>query len=136
MILSLFSRYDKASGLEPHSTRRSSPFAISSWPFSGPIEIEGSVDCRRQAPLGLSLAIVAPRIHEELSKLGFVRSEVTFAKYMARPRKPPSQTWRTFLANHRKDIVSSDFFLLPTVFFRVLFAFVILSHDRRRRPFC
>jgi putative transposase len=74
----------------------------------------------------------APRIHGELSKLGFVLSEATVAKYMARPRKPPSQTWRTFLANHRKDIVSSDFFVVPTVFFRALFVFVILSHDRRR----
>src|SRR5208283_788501 len=74
----------------------------------------------------------APRIHGELSKLGFVLSEATVAKYMARPRKPPSQTWRTFLANHMKDIVSSDFFVVPTVFFRALFVFVILSHDRRR----
>ena len=51
---------------------------------------------------------------------------------MVRHRKPPSQTWRTFLANHTKDLVSSDFFVVPTVFFRVLFVFVILSHDRRR----
>jgi putative transposase len=51
---------------------------------------------------------------------------------MVRRRKPPSQTWRTFLANHMKDMVSSDFFVVPTVFFRVLFVFVILSHDRRR----
>jgi len=50
---------------------------------------------------------------------------------MARPRRPSSQTWRTFLANHKKDMVSSDFFVVPTVFFRVLFVFVILSHDRR-----
>ena len=74
----------------------------------------------------------APRIHGELLKLGFDLSEATVAKYMARPRKPPSQTWRTFLANHAKDLVSSDFFVVPTVFFRVLFVFVILSHDRRR----
>jgi transposase InsO family protein len=50
---------------------------------------------------------------------------------MVRHRKPPSQTWRRFLANHTKDLVSSDFFVLPTVFFRLLFVFVILSHDRR-----
>jgi putative transposase len=74
----------------------------------------------------------APRIHGELLKLGFHLSEATVAKYMARPRKPPSQTWRTFLANHTKDLVSSDFFVVPTVFFRMLFVFVILSHDRRR----
>jgi putative transposase len=74
----------------------------------------------------------APRIHGELLKLGFEVSEATAAKYMMRHRKPPSQTWRTFLANHAQDLVSSDFFVVPTVFFRVLFVFVILSHDRRR----
>jgi len=74
----------------------------------------------------------APRIHGELLKLGFDLSEATVAKYMVRHRKPPSQTWRTFLANHMKDMVSSDFFVVPTVFFRVFFVFVILSHDRRR----
>jgi transposase InsO family protein len=74
----------------------------------------------------------APRIHGELLKLGFELSEATVAKYMVCHRKPPSQTWRTFLANHMKDMVSSDFFVVPTVFFRVLFVFVILSHDRRR----
>jgi putative transposase len=74
----------------------------------------------------------APRIHGELLKLGFILSEATVAKYMVRPRRPPSQTWRTFLTNHIKDMVSVDFFVVPTVFFRVLFVFVILSHDRRR----
>jgi putative transposase len=65
-------------------------------------------------------------------KLGFVLAEPTVAKYMVRPRRPPSQTWRTFLTNHTKNMVSSDFFVVPTVFFRLLFVFVILSHDRRR----
>jgi putative transposase len=74
----------------------------------------------------------APKIHGELLKLGFELSESTVAKYMVRHRKPPSQTWRTFLENHAKDLVSSDFFVVPTAFFRVLFVFVILSHDRRR----
>jgi len=74
----------------------------------------------------------APRIHGELLKLGLELSEATVAKYMVRHRKPTSQTWRTFLANHTKDLVSCDFLVVPTVFFRVLFVFVILSHDRRR----
>jgi len=74
----------------------------------------------------------APRIHGELLKLGFDLSESTVAKYMLSRRTPPSQTWRTFLTNHAKTFVSSDFFVVPTVFFRVLFVFVILSHDRRR----
>src|SRR5438105_1698660 len=75
-----------------------------------------------------------PRLNGELLKLGFELSEATVAKYMVRHRKPPSQTWRTFLANHMKGVVSSDFFVVPTVFFRVFFVCVILSHDRRR-PF-
>ena len=74
----------------------------------------------------------APRIHGELGKLGIQVSETTVAKYMLRHRNPPSQTWRTFLTNHIKDLVSADFFVVPTATFRLLFVFVILSHDRRR----
>src|ERR1700721_630282 len=39
----------------------------------------------------------APRIHGELLKLGIHVAQSTVAKYLRRPRKPPSQTWRTFL---------------------------------------
>jgi len=74
----------------------------------------------------------APRIHGELLKLGIEVSQATVAKYMARSRKPPSQTWRTFLNNHVKDLVSTDFFVVPTISFRVLFVFVVLAHHRRR----
>jgi transposase InsO family protein len=74
----------------------------------------------------------APRIHGELLKLGFDLSQATVAKYMVRQRRPPSQTWRTFLRNHMRDTVAADFFVVPTVFFDLLFVFVILSHDRRR----
>jgi hypothetical protein len=55
----------------------------------------------------------APRIHGKLVKLGFELSGATVAKYMVRHRKPPSQTWRTFLANHAKDMVASDLFVVP-----------------------
>jgi len=51
---------------------------------------------------------------------------------MVRHRKPPSQTWRTFLTNHLQDLVSADFFIVPTATFRLLFVFVIMAHDRRR----
>ena len=71
----------------------------------------------------------APRIHGELGKLGINVSETTVAKYMMRHWHPPSQTWRTFLANHVKELVSADFFVVPTATFRLLFVFVILSHD-------
>jgi transposase InsO family protein len=67
-----------------------------------------------------------------LLKIGIEVSQATVAKYMARHRKPPSQTWRTFLKNHAKDLVSVDFFVVPTIKFQLLFAFMILDHVRRR----
>jgi putative transposase len=74
----------------------------------------------------------ASRIHGELLKIGIEVSQATVAKYMARHRKPPSQMWRAFLNNHAKDLVSADFFVVPTIAFHLLFVFVILDHDRRR----
>jgi transposase InsO family protein len=74
----------------------------------------------------------APRIHGELQKLGILVSQSTVAKYMRRQRRPPSQTWRTFLINHASQIMAADFFVVPTVTFRLLFVLVILAHDRRR----
>ena len=74
----------------------------------------------------------APRIHGELRKLGIDIAQATVSKYMVRHRKPPSQSWRTFLNNHITDLVSVDFFTVLTVTFRVLFVFVVLRHDRRR----
>ena len=73
----------------------------------------------------------APRIHGELQMLGIQISESTVAKYMIRHRNPPSQTWRTFLDNHVSDLVSVDFFTVPTVTFQILYVFIILRHDRR-----
>jgi hypothetical protein len=74
----------------------------------------------------------APRIHGELLKLGIDVSQATVATYMVRPRRPPSQTWRTFLTNHAADLVAADFFVVPTAMCRVWFVFVVLAHDRRR----
>ncbi len=51
---------------------------------------------------------------------------------MPRRPKPPSQTWRTFLQNHLADLVSVDFFVVPTATFRVLYVFVVVLHHRRR----
>src|SRR6516164_11803454 len=51
---------------------------------------------------------------------------------MVRFPKPPSQTWRTFLNNHATQLVSVDFFTVPTAFFQVLFVFIVIQHDRRR----
>jgi putative transposase len=74
----------------------------------------------------------APRIHGELLKLGIDVAPSTVGKYLRRNRRPPSQTWRPFLKNHMKQMASMDFFTVPTALFRVLFVFVVLSHDRRR----
>jgi hypothetical protein len=74
----------------------------------------------------------APRIHGGLLKLGCELSQATVAKYLVRHRRPPSQNWRTFLNNHMQSLVSADFFVVRTITFRLLFVFVILSHDRRR----
>ncbi len=74
----------------------------------------------------------APRIHGELLKLGIEVSEATVSKYLARLPKPPSQTWRTFLGNHAKVLASIDFFVLPTVTFRLLMVFIVLHHERRQ----
>ena len=74
----------------------------------------------------------APRIHGELQKLGVVVSQSTVAKYMDRRRPSSSQTWRTFVANHVGQVVAADFFVVPTVTYRLLFVLVSLAHDRRR----
>jgi transposase InsO family protein len=75
----------------------------------------------------------APRIHGELQKLGITIAQATVAKYLGRRRgTPPSHTWRAFLSNHVAQLASVDFFTVPTATFRVLFVFVVLSHDRRR----
>jgi transposase InsO family protein len=74
----------------------------------------------------------APRIHGELLKLGFKVGEATVSRYMPLRRKPPSQNWRTFLRNHTKDLVSIDFFVVPTATFRLLYVFLVLEHERRR----
>ena len=74
----------------------------------------------------------APRIHGELQKLGVSVSQSTLAKYMRRHPRPPSQTWRTFLADHARQIIAVDLFVVPAVTFRMVFVLVILAHERRR----
>jgi transposase InsO family protein len=74
----------------------------------------------------------APRIHGELLKLGIDIGETSVGKYMVHHRKPPSQTWRTFLDNHIRQLVSVDFFTVPTIRFQVLYVFLVLAHERRR----
>ena len=73
----------------------------------------------------------APCIHGELLKLGLEVAQSSVAKYMVKRRGPPSQGWRTFLRNHAPDIAAMDLFVVPTVGFDLLFAFVIVRLDRR-----
>ena len=71
------------------------------------------------------------RIQAELRFLGYEVAALTVAKYMRRASRNPSPTWRAFLAAHRHNIVAIDFFVVPTLTFRLLFGFVVLRHDRR-----
>ncbi len=77
---------------------------------------------------------VAPRIHGELTMLGFDVSERTVLRWMRKaPRSPePVKRWATFLENHREAIVAMDFFTVPTLTFGVLYCFFVITHDRRR----
>lgn len=74
----------------------------------------------------------APRIQAELRLLGYDLAESTVAHYMDRQRTPPSPTWKTSLAKHLSDVAAIDFFVAPTVTFRLLYVFVVVSLDRRR----
>ena len=73
----------------------------------------------------------APRIHGELKMLGVTVSERTVSRILRTVPRPPSQTWKTFLRNHLGQIVSVDFFTVPTIRLRVLFVFLVLEHGRR-----
>jgi putative transposase len=71
------------------------------------------------------------RIQAELALLGYAVAQLTIGKYMHRTSPRPSPTWRVFLTAHARDIVAVDFFLVPTLTFRLLFVFAVLRHDRR-----
>jgi putative transposase len=77
-----------------------------------------------------------PRIMGELGKLGIQVAKSTVDKYRSRSRKPPSPTWKAFLKNHVNDLVSIDFFIVPTIRFKLLFVLVVLAHARRKVIHC
>jgi putative transposase len=80
----------------------------------------------------------APRIHGELLKLGFDRSERTVSRWVKRAtRNPdPARRWLAFLRNHREAIAAMDFFTVPTLTFGVLYCFFVIGHDRRKILHC
>jgi transposase InsO family protein len=51
---------------------------------------------------------------------------------MCRGRRPPSQSWKTFLRNHAEAIAAVDLCVVPTLTFERLFAFLVLGHGRRQ----
>ena len=73
----------------------------------------------------------APRIHGELLKLGFEVAQSSVAKYMVKRHGSPNQGWRTFLHNHAPDIAAMDLFVVPTIGFDLLYAFLIVRLGRR-----
>src|SRR5260370_18474199 len=73
----------------------------------------------------------APRIHGELLKLGFDVSQATVGRYLPVRPKVPSPTWRSFLHNHLHDTAAVDMFLVVTAKFQLLYALVVLGHERR-----
>jgi hypothetical protein len=76
----------------------------------------------------------ARKVHAELRKLGFTISLATVSRYMPKqPRdKGKQQRWLTFLRNHRDGMAAMDFFVVPTISFRLLYVWFFLDHDRRR----
>ena len=68
----------------------------------------------------------SPRIRDELAKLGLEASTATIRKYRPKSRRRPSQSWRTFLQNHAGAIAAMDFFVVPTVTFRLLYVLVVM----------
>jgi putative transposase len=73
-----------------------------------------------------------PRIVGELAKLGIEVPKSTVDKYRVRPPKPFSPTWKAFLKNHVTDLVAIDFFIVPTIRFKLLFVLIVLAHSRRK----
>jgi transposase InsO family protein len=104
-------------------------------PAEGDVSAEVKTLIRQMAEANVGWG--APRIHGELLKLGIEIGERSVSRWMPpKPRKPPSQTWRTFLDNHVGSLASIDFFTVPTATFRVLYVFFVLAHARRRVLHC
>src|SRR5712675_3341906 len=74
----------------------------------------------------------APRIHGELLKLGIDVSQATVGRYLPWRPKVPSPTWRSFLHNHMHDTAAVDMFVVLTARFQLLYALVVLGHERRK----
>src|SRR6266702_4594395 len=105
---------------------------LSGRPPAGHPPVDAAIKALVRRMAAANLLWGAPRIHGELLKLGIDVAERTVSRLLPKRRSPPSQTWRTFLTNHVRDLVSIDFFTVPTARLRVLFVLVVLAHHRRR----
>ena len=74
----------------------------------------------------------APKMHGELLKLGIAVAQSTVSIYMLPRPDRPLQTWKTFIRNHMEGIAAIDLFVVPTIAFQQLFAFLVLRYERRR----
>jgi transposase InsO family protein len=73
------------------------------------------------------------RIVGELRKLGYDVSTPTVRRYRREARRrPPSQSWRTFLKNHAPHVWASDFFTVQRATLKTIYVFFFISHGRRR----
>jgi putative transposase len=71
-------------------------------------------------------------MHGELLKLGIEVSQATVGPHLPRRRNAPSRTWRSFLRNHMTAIAAVDMFVVATATFELLYAVILLNHQRRR----
>jgi putative transposase len=74
----------------------------------------------------------APRMHGELLKLGIDVSQATVARHLPWRPKVPSPTWRSFLHKHMHDTAAIDMFVVVTARFQILYALLVLGHERRK----
>src|SRR5258708_18775506 len=105
---------------------------LSARPIAGRPPVDAEIKALVKRMVAANPLWGAPRVHGELLRLGIDVSERTVSRLMPKRRPLPSQTWRTFLANHAPALVPLDFFTVPTPRLRVLFVLVLLPHPRRR----
>ena len=76
----------------------------------------------------------ARKIQAELMRIGIRVSLATVSRYVPKTKSDATQQqrWMTFLRNHKDVIAGMDFFVVPTVRFRLLYVWFAIDHGRRR----
>ncbi len=88
--------------------------------------------CRRHRQAGDCHSLAPKRLSAVLEMEIQTATAGTTTDHPGCHSRPPSQTWRTFLTNHAEGLASVDLFVVPTAAFRLLYAFIVLGHSRRR----